>query len=75
MIEAACEGGFFLWGIDFLAVEITRKNSLESASRKRDLRSSNLGNRFGLGYPLPRHPLKALTGAGFAKMGCKILSL
>jgi hypothetical protein len=69
MMEAACEGGFLLGGIDFLAVEITRKNSLESASRKRDLRSSNLGNRFGLGCPLPRHPLESLDWRGVCKNG------
>jgi len=53
----------------FLAVEITRKNSLESASGSEIYRSSNWGNPFGLGYPLPPPPSESLDWRGVCKNG------
>ena len=75
MIEAACEGGFLLGELIFWLWK-----SLEKIVWNRH-RGSEIyvvpiwETPSGWGTPLPHHPLKALTGAEFAKMGCKILSL
>jgi hypothetical protein len=69
MIESRQQGRFSSLGIDFLAVEITGKNSLESASQKPGLVSSILGKPFGSGVPPPPPPSESLDWRGVFKNG------